>query len=201
MRPDEAAVACRAKFDADKQSIGVAKDRTHCHVVDVEETADLARIRCPVAQGKCAAASDHEQRSQSRQSRYLANPDMMSWLKPSATHSAACELARNGMTAIDARRPRRDRGRVSVTRPDGRSETLSLACVDGATAMPSLPRWPTIWMGDTGNFLDIAALRYVLLNSAPLPAAPPTAAHALEIVGINEATVKTRITRARSWRS
>src|SRR5262245_4854866 len=70
MRPDEVAVVCRAKFDADEQSIGVAKDRTHCHVVDVEETADLARIRCPLAQGKCAAASDHEQRSQSRQSRY-----------------------------------------------------------------------------------------------------------------------------------
>src|SRR5262245_66513025 len=70
MRPDEVAVVCCAKFDADKQSIGVAKNRTHCHVVDVEETADLARIRYPVAQGKCAAASDHEQRSQSRQSRY-----------------------------------------------------------------------------------------------------------------------------------
>jgi hypothetical protein len=30
------------------------------------------------------------------------------------------------------------------------------------------------------NFLDIAALGYVLLNSASLPAASPTAAHALE---------------------
>jgi hypothetical protein len=30
--------------------------------------------------------------------RNLANPDMMSWLKPSATHSAACELALKGMT-------------------------------------------------------------------------------------------------------
>jgi len=52
---------------------------------------------------------------------------MMSWLKPSATQSAACELARKGMTAIDARRPRRGRVRVSVG-------AVNSGCTDGATA-------------------------------------------------------------------
>src|SRR5215813_14748601 len=70
LRPDEAAVARRAKFDADNDPIGVAKDRARRDIVDVEDTADLARIRRPLAQGKCAAARDYEQCSQSRQSRY-----------------------------------------------------------------------------------------------------------------------------------
>src|SRR5215475_9046349 len=70
LRPDEAAVTCRAKFDADNEPIGVAKHRARRHIVDVEDTADLARVRCPLAQCKCAAARDYEQCSQSRQSRY-----------------------------------------------------------------------------------------------------------------------------------
>src|SRR5262245_46144999 len=70
LRPDEAAVTCHAKFDADYEPIGVAKDRARSHIIDVEDTADLARVRCLLAECKCAAARDYEQCSQSRQSRY-----------------------------------------------------------------------------------------------------------------------------------
>jgi hypothetical protein len=41
--------------------------------------------------------------------RSLANPHMMSWLSPSAKLLADPDVAANGMTAIEERRPRQER--------------------------------------------------------------------------------------------
>src|SRR5215472_3211821 len=70
LRPDDTAVARRAKFDADEEPIGLTKDRARRHIVDIEDATDLARIRRPLTQRKRAAARDYEQCPQSRQSRY-----------------------------------------------------------------------------------------------------------------------------------